>query len=452
MGSSPISINGRPASPEGFQFFVDTLKAAGISVEGITPESRLGHDDLFTLLDSDKNHKLTQADFQKINPGVFSDLRSVLGRYGFQLKDEMTVEPVVVAADPDPAPVSVVVSSPAKQHHGSPAQPKPEPSKDIPDTSLSIPQQLGKIYGWKPEEVDEKYKALQAKVDNEEYTKNEPHVWLGEFGDGFLRGDYCQHQSWQASLGRFLGSLLNPFTNAVETGDSVRLANEDPSFSNISWAGLGILGIFAPTSELGKVRVLEDSDEAVIDGSKVWRRIRGRSAEQVYEGLDEIPRSQLKLQTAEEILLRENRLEIPGLRTPAQPRTISGPKGRLERSEALIKTEDLGTGSEVSQGAYYWIQDIWGLRNSDAGHVIGKQLGGKGGAYSNNLIPQSPHINRGQYQLWEGQVAAMVRKNGSAEVEITIHYEDEAASIPDGITYLVRSGGVTYVKWFGNTH
>jgi len=92
MGNSPISINGRPASPEGYEFFVDTLKAAGISVEGITQGSSLSHDDLFTALDQDKNHKLTQADFQKVQPGVFSDLRSVLGRYGFQLKDEMTVE------------------------------------------------------------------------------------------------------------------------------------------------------------------------------------------------------------------------------------------------------------------------------------------------------------------------------------------------------------------------
>jgi len=454
MGSSPISINGRPASPEGFQFFVDTLKAAGISVEGLTQGANLGHDDLFALLDQDKNHKLTQADFQKVNPGVFSDLRSVLGRYGFQLKDEMTVEPIVVAAEPDPAPASTPPASshPTRKHPSAPTQSEPEPPAKIPDTSLSIPEQLGKLYGWKPEEVQEKYAALVARGENSEYTKNEPPVWLGEFGDGFLRGDFCHHQSWQASLGRFLGSLFNPFTNAVATGESVRTANEDPNFSNVLWAGLGILGTFAPVSELGKVRVLEDSGDVVIDGSKAWRRVRGRSAEQVYESLDEIPRSQLKLETAEELLLRENRVEIPGLRTPGKPRTISGPKGRLERSEALIKVEDLGTGSEVSEGAYYWIQDIWGLRHSDAGHVIGNQLGGKGGAYSNNLITQSPNINRGQYQLWEGQVAKMVRKNGSAEVEITIHYEDEAASIPDGITYLVRSGGVTYVKWFGNAH
>jgi hypothetical protein len=79
-----------------------------------------------------------------------------------------------------------------------------------------------------------------------------------------------------------------------------------------------------------------------------------------------------------------------------------------------------------------------GNSNDDAGHIVGKLLGGSGG--KNGVFPQLPGINRGLFRDFEKDVATFVRKNGAVDVDVKFVY-GKSLTRPDEIVYEVSQMG-----------
>ena len=65
-----------------------------------------------------------------------------------------------------------------------------------------------------------------------------------------------------------------------------------------------------------------------------------------------------------------------------------------------ISTRDLDEGTEPGTPARQYVRNLGGhdgCTNDDAGHILANRLGGK--AEPTNLFPQSPHLNRGAWEV-----------------------------------------------------
>jgi hypothetical protein len=90
---------------------------------------------------------------------------------------------------------------------------------------------------------------------------------------------------------------------------------------------------------------------------------------------------------------------MPGGAQPVQEVLwYHSPKGlRVVRwSYAVIMPAHLGTGTDTDAAIRQWVQNQVGYNTDDAGHIIGKNLGGLG-TVDWNIFPQSRNLNRGAY-------------------------------------------------------
>ncbi|MDX5631029.1 MULTISPECIES: DNA/RNA non-specific endonuclease [unclassified Brenneria] len=63
-----------------------------------------------------------------------------------------------------------------------------------------------------------------------------------------------------------------------------------------------------------------------------------------------------------------------------------------------------------------------GNQSDDAGHILGKVLGGQGG--KGNVFPQLPGINRGGYRVFEKSVKDYVTQHGAVDIDWTFVYKN----------------------------
>ena len=89
------------------------------------------------------------------------------------------------------------------------------------------------------------------------------------------------------------------------------------------------------------------------------------------------------------------------------------------RRGVTLKSSMLGKGTGTTKAARKWAKFV-GCPDDDAGHIIGKQLGGKGGVGSKNIFPQNSSYNRGDFAKFEGQVKKTVKKSNSSCPKVTI--------------------------------
>ncbi len=127
----------------------------------------------------------------------------------------------------------------------------------------------------------------------------------------------------------------------------------------------------------------------------------------------------------------------------------------------------LGRGSSPSGGAYKYIKKIGcldrkGNPSDDAGHIVAKSLGGRGGP--SNIFPQHPGTNRGRYRSWERTITKLVAKKKRGKfvyaqpVVLTISFNFGNRKLPDrptGVRYCyaakrMRGSVVKKCKTFGN--
>nr|WP_253906998.1 DNA/RNA non-specific endonuclease [Brenneria sp. hezel4-2-4] len=89
-----------------------------------------------------------------------------------------------------------------------------------------------------------------------------------------------------------------------------------------------------------------------------------------------------------------------------------------------------------------------GNQSDDAGHILGKVLGGQGG--KGNVFPQLPAINRGEYRVFENEVRKYINKNGTVDIDWSFVYKN-GGTRPTDIIYNVSQNGKTVLySVFGN--
>ena len=94
-----------------------------------------------------------------------------------------------------------------------------------------------------------------------------------------------------------------------------------------------------------------------------------------------------------------------------------------------------------------------GNTDDDAGHIIGKQLGGSGG--KKNVFLQNFHVNRGAFAQFEGKVADFIELHGETKVKLTFKYDQQISKTrPISVTYdVIATNGVRMKsKRFDNSH
>ena len=132
------------------------------------------------------------------------------------------------------------------------------------------------------------------------------------------------------------------------------------------------------------------------------------------------------------------------LRVPVRPAVATDSAGRIISSSASILPENLYGGTGTTRAARALTSP------DDAGHIIGRLLGGQGGATSNNVMAQLPAVNRGGFRAHEALVAAQVKAGKSVHVQVELIYPNATTVRPSAIRYHTTVDGVTTVTNFGN--
>jgi hypothetical protein len=131
-----------------------------------------------------------------------------------------------------------------------------------------------------------------------------------------------------------------------------------------------------------------------------------------------------------------------------EPRIRMGVGGRVESAFARIGPEHLGQGTRTTAQARTLARQL-GTTTDDAGHVIGRSLGGAGGATSSNIIPQAIRVNRGEFAQFEAMIAERVAAGDEVFVRIVPRYTGDATRAYE-IMYQVRINGKTVSRVFSN--
>jgi RHS repeat-associated protein len=129
------------------------------------------------------------------------------------------------------------------------------------------------------------------------------------------------------------------------------------------------------------------------------------------------------------------------------PDVERGSNGEPLRARTTIGPDDLGTGTGTNASSRAYAQSM-GNASDDAGHILGRNLGGSGG--KDNIFAQLPNINRGEFSQFEKQVAKSVQKNGAVDINVQFSYGN-GGTRPTGVTYDVsRNGQKLLSRVFGN--
>lgn len=88
---------------------------------------------------------------------------------------------------------------------------------------------------------------------------------------------------------------------------------------------------------------------------------------------------------------------------------------------ARITPAHLNTGTDTNTAMRQWVQNEVGYPTDDAGHIVGKALGGYG-TVQWNIFPQSSNFNRGAYSHF---IEDLHRKAAANQLTIEVWYEFE---------------------------
>lgn len=119
------------------------------------------------------------------------------------------------------------------------------------------------------------------------------------------------------------------------------------------------------------------------------------------------------------------------------PDVERGPNGEPLRARTTVGPDDLGAGTGTNASSRAYAKSM-GNAGDDAGHILGRNLGGSGG--KDNIFAQAPNINRGSFAKFEGRVAEFVRDNGSVDVDVTFKYA-KGGTRPIKVIYDVFQNG-----------
>ena len=126
---------------------------------------------------------------------------------------------------------------------------------------------------------------------------------------------------------------------------------------------------------------------------------------------------------------------------------LRGAVGQPLRATATITKNDLKTGTATNASSRAWAR-MMGNSNDDAGHIVGKLLGGSGG--KEGVFPQLSKVNRGLFRDFEKQIARNVFDNGPDDVELLFKYGNGGARPTKVISNVFRKGELLDGQVFNN--
>ena len=130
--------------------------------------------------------------------------------------------------------------------------------------------------------------------------------------------------------------------------------------------------------------------------------------------------------------------------------------GTMKSASAHVTKDDIGKGTSTNQSS----RDLargFGCQDDDAGHAIGKNLGGDGDGDGdgdggvNGVFPQTPNINRGEFRGFEQSIARAVQAGDNVIVRVVPQYAG-GATRPHEVLYQVRINGKTMSTTFDNPY
>ena len=131
------------------------------------------------------------------------------------------------------------------------------------------------------------------------------------------------------------------------------------------------------------------------------------------------------------------------------PTVTKGSNGEVLTAKGTVTSSNIGKGSATNASSREYARSL-GLPTDDAGHMIGKQLGGSGG--KDNVFPQDLHINRGKFAQFEGDVVDFVKLHGQADITVEFEYAN-GGTRPTKVTYTATApNGEKLSKEFENSH
>ena len=120
------------------------------------------------------------------------------------------------------------------------------------------------------------------------------------------------------------------------------------------------------------------------------------------------------------------------------PKVTRGAQNQPLSAEVTIGKADIGTGTATNPSSRAWARAL-GNSNDDAGHILGRILGGLG--IKDNVFPQLSSINRGKYRAFEKLVKEHIESTGN-NVNLKWHFiYGNGGTRPTGIIYEVFDNG-----------
>ena len=147
-------------------------------------------------------------------------------------------------------------------------------------------------------------------------------------------------------------------------------------------------------------------------------------------------------------LLVHNSYGPRGVSGPANVRVRTGASGEIRSAFAKIEPGNIGQGTATNASSRAFAQRL-GNATDDAGHAIGKNLGGSGGVRGRQIFPQAPSVNRGAFNQFEQQIVRRVAAGDSVFTRVVPRYQN-GSTRPFEILYQVRINGQTISIPFPN--
>jgi hypothetical protein len=124
---------------------------------------------------------------------------------------------------------------------------------------------------------------------------------------------------------------------------------------------------------------------------------------------------------------------------------------RLQKVVARIGTRHLGTGTRATSAARSEILISGGLASDDAGHLLARILGGRGGKSASNIVAINSVLNRGKMAQFESRIAEYIRTNSvAARISASVDYVGRDGR-PSQITYgVLFSDGTNWIRTWAN--
>jgi hypothetical protein len=119
------------------------------------------------------------------------------------------------------------------------------------------------------------------------------------------------------------------------------------------------------------------------------------------------------------------------------PDITHGAYGQILSAKVKVRPEDLGAGTGTNKSSRKHARSL-GYDSDDAGHILGKVLGGSGG--KGNVFPQLPAVNRGKYREFEKNVKDYIKEHGAVDIEWNFIYGN-GGTRPTQIKYTVLKDG-----------